>query len=240
VLRAYIREIDQNGLLDEVPLDSGSVSSAAMSASVSSAAMSASSAGTSVSSAGMNQDRWLENVLDPKQPLQLEKLPSAVDSLGVDLESTTAKERVVHEEGFKLLQSMKSNQAKPETGPAEVKKSLANETETDSRPENLAALQNLTLEQRQNSIPTFFNERYAFQPIVKAHAPIPRGQPQYYSPAGKTNTKSPIDARKSREEHDARIARPEYKGKWRDFTAAGVGGAALSLLSVLSEAAENM
>jgi hypothetical protein len=96
VLRAYIREIDQNGLLDDGPPDP-----------------------QSASTAGVSPERWLENVPTPKPSSQSEQLPPAFESLRINPENITAKERVVHEEDLKFLKSIKSERAKPETGPVE-------------------------------------------------------------------------------------------------------------------------
>src|SRR5208282_5605622 len=96
VLRAYIREIDQNGLLDESPSDP-----------------------QSASSSGVNTERWLESVPALKPSSQAEQLPPAFESLRINRENTTAKEMVVHEEDFKFPQSVKSERARPETGPVE-------------------------------------------------------------------------------------------------------------------------
>jgi hypothetical protein len=96
VLRAYIREIDQNGLLDELPPDS-----------------------QSTSPAGVNPERWLESVPAPKRSSYPEQLPPAFESLRIKSENTAAKEMVVHEDDFKFPLSIKSERARPETGPIE-------------------------------------------------------------------------------------------------------------------------
>src|SRR4030081_3794224 len=90
-LRAYIREIDQNGLLDEAPSDP-----------------------QSASSPGVNPERWLENVPAPKQASEAEQLPPAFETLRIKPENMTAKEMVVHEEDFKFPQTIKSERATPE------------------------------------------------------------------------------------------------------------------------------
>lgn len=92
VLRAYIREMDQHGYLDEATPDSQSPSMS------------------------VNPERWLESVPAPRQFPPPEQPPS-FESLSINSENTSAKEVVKSEETFKFPQSIKSERAKPETGP---------------------------------------------------------------------------------------------------------------------------
>jgi hypothetical protein len=72
----------------------------------------------SASSAGVNPERWLEGVPAPAKSPQTEQLPPAFESLSLNSEDTSAKERVTSEENMKFPQSIKSERAKPETGPS--------------------------------------------------------------------------------------------------------------------------
>jgi hypothetical protein len=89
VLRAYIREIDQQGLLDEnLPKSQ-----------------------TNIPPQGINTQRWLESVktgssLDP---------PPSFDSLNTGTDDSGAKEMVIREDNMKFPQSMKLERPRPET-----------------------------------------------------------------------------------------------------------------------------
>ncbi|KAH7342533.1 hypothetical protein BKA65DRAFT_354794, partial [Rhexocercosporidium sp. MPI-PUGE-AT-0058] len=88
VLRAYIREIDQKGLLDDVSPNSH----------------------TPPHTTGVNPERWLEAVRtgssDP---------PASFNSFGTATDDSTVKEMVVREENMKFPQSIKTERQKPET-----------------------------------------------------------------------------------------------------------------------------
>lgn len=89
VLRAYIREIDQKGLLDEMP-------------------QSGNSKGPSL---GVNPEHWLENVKTGSSvdgPPSFQSLHTATDDSG-------AKEMVIREDNMKFPQSMKLERLQPET-----------------------------------------------------------------------------------------------------------------------------
>ena len=95
MLRAYIRQIEQNGhLVEEFPDPQP------------------------ITSAGMDPEHWLEGVPAPTKPLQVEQLPPAFESLHLNSEDATAKEMVKSEENMKFPRSIKSERAKPETGPS--------------------------------------------------------------------------------------------------------------------------
>jgi hypothetical protein len=97
VLRAYIREIEQNGhLVEEFPDPQ------------------------SASSAGVDPERWLEGVPAPTNSPQLEQLPPTFESLHLNSENTSTKEVVKSEENMKFPQSIKAERAKPETGPSSL------------------------------------------------------------------------------------------------------------------------
>lgn len=94
MLRAYIREIEQNGQLVEEFSDP-----------------------QSASSAGVDPERWLESVSGPTNSSQLEQLPPTFESLHLNSENTSTKEMVNSEENMKFPQSIKAERARPETGP---------------------------------------------------------------------------------------------------------------------------
>jgi hypothetical protein len=95
VLRAYIRQIEQNGhLVEEFPEPQ------------------------SASSPGVDPERWLEGVPSPTRSSQLEQLPPTFESLHLNSENTTTKEMVKSEENMKFPQSIKAERARPETGPS--------------------------------------------------------------------------------------------------------------------------
>jgi hypothetical protein len=89
VLRAYIREIDQKGLLDEMP-PSGNPNS---------------------SSQGVNPERWLENVHTGSST----DAPPSFDSLNTATDDSGAKEMVIREDNMKFPQLMKLERPQPET-----------------------------------------------------------------------------------------------------------------------------
>jgi hypothetical protein len=72
----------------------------------------------SASSSCVNPERWLEGIPAPTKSTQSEQLPPAFASLHLNSEDTTAKERVISEDGMKFPVSIKSERAKPETGPS--------------------------------------------------------------------------------------------------------------------------
>ncbi|KAK0125650.1 hypothetical protein ONS96_009484 [Cadophora gregata f. sp. sojae] len=89
VLRAYIREIDQKGLLDDVSPNPH----------------------TPPHGTGVNPERWLEAVrtgssADP---------PPSFSSIGAATDDSTAKEMVIREDNMKFPQSIKRERPKPET-----------------------------------------------------------------------------------------------------------------------------
>lgn len=88
VLRAYIREIDQNGGLDEVPPPAAQPV------------------------VGATTERWLEAVQSPPPS---ERGPPSFDSLHTATDDSGAKEMMVREENMKFPQSMKFERPKPET-----------------------------------------------------------------------------------------------------------------------------
>ena len=95
VLRAYIRESEQNGhLMEDFPDPQ------------------------SASSPGVDPEHWLEGVPAPTKPSQLEQLPPTFESLHLNSENTSTKEVVKYEENMKFPQSIKAERAKPETGPS--------------------------------------------------------------------------------------------------------------------------
>jgi hypothetical protein len=89
-LRAYIRQIDQNGLLDEAPPNS-----------------------QPNSPESIQTERWLETVGPPStRASRTELVPPSFDSLHIHEEDTGAKVRVVSEDNMKFPQSIKSQRAK--------------------------------------------------------------------------------------------------------------------------------
>ncbi|KAL2075385.1 hypothetical protein VTL71DRAFT_328 [Oculimacula yallundae] len=89
VLRAYIREIDQKGLLDDVSPRSH----------------------TPPNTTGVDPEHWLDAVrtgasVDP---------PPSFSSIGAATDDSTAKEMVVREENMKFPQTIKMERPKPET-----------------------------------------------------------------------------------------------------------------------------
>lgn len=89
MLRAYIREIDQQGLLDENPPKNQ----------------------MNMPPQGVSTQRWLESVktgssLDP---------PPSFDSLNTATDDSGAKEMVIREDNMKFPQSMKLERPRPET-----------------------------------------------------------------------------------------------------------------------------
>jgi hypothetical protein len=88
VLRAYIREIDQNGGLDEIQPPATQPAT------------------------GTTTERWLETVQSPPPS---EGAPPSFDSLHTATDDSGAKEMMVREENMKFPQSMKFERPKPET-----------------------------------------------------------------------------------------------------------------------------
>ena len=88
VLRAYIREIDQKGLLDEMPPDPHIPPTT-----------------------GVNAERWLEDI----QSAPSEGAPPSFNSLNTVTDDSGAKEMVIREDNMKFPQSMKLERPKPET-----------------------------------------------------------------------------------------------------------------------------
>lgn len=94
VLRAYIREIDQKGLLDEV------------------------STGPKLPPPpiGTNTERWLDCVQTaPSAPLFSSEEASSCESSKTAADDASPKEMVLREENMKFPQSMKLERPKPET-----------------------------------------------------------------------------------------------------------------------------
>src|SRR5271154_4506907 len=90
VLRAYIREIDQKGLLDETPP----------------------SPHTLAPPSGVNPERWLESVASSP----FDDIPPSFRSLNTPSDDSGAKEMVIREDNMKFPQSMKLERPQPETG----------------------------------------------------------------------------------------------------------------------------
>jgi hypothetical protein len=90
VLRAYIRETDQQGLLDEVAPQSL----------------------MPAQQHGVNPQHWLDNM--HPSPAPSEGPPPTFDSLNTPTDDGSAKEMVVREENMKFPQSMKFERRKPE------------------------------------------------------------------------------------------------------------------------------
>jgi hypothetical protein len=88
VLRAYIREIDQDGGLDEIPPPAAQPV------------------------VGTTTERWLEAVQSPPPS---EGAPPSFDSLHTATDDSGAKEMMIREENMKFPQSMKFERPKPET-----------------------------------------------------------------------------------------------------------------------------
>ena len=95
VLRAYIRQIDQEGLLIEVPIDPK----------------------VPPPPVGQNTERWLESVQNaPSAPsVSSEDVQPSLDSLNTGTDDSGAKEMVFREDNMKFPQSMKMERPKPET-----------------------------------------------------------------------------------------------------------------------------
>lgn len=95
VLRAYIREIDQKGLLNEVPTDLQ----------------------LPPPPAGANTDRWLESVqtLPSVHSASSEHIPTSSVSPNTATDDCRAKEMVIRENNLKFPPSMKLERPKPET-----------------------------------------------------------------------------------------------------------------------------
>lgn len=95
VLRAYIREIDQKGLLNEIPTDPQ----------------------LPHPPVGTSTERWLESVqTGPSVPsVSSEDVPPSFDSLNTATDDSGAKEMVIREDNMKFPQSMKLERPKPET-----------------------------------------------------------------------------------------------------------------------------
>ena len=87
VLRAYIREIDSQGLLDEEPLASP----------------------TPLTSEGINPGRWAQSVDSS------ENVPPSFSSLNLSTHDGGAKELLRQEENMKFPASMKLERPQPET-----------------------------------------------------------------------------------------------------------------------------
>jgi hypothetical protein len=94
VLRAYIREIDQNGLLEDAPSDPRTAAPPAV-----------------------NPERWLDTVVPQTRSPESEQPPPSFDSINAHVEDTRTKEMVVSEENIKFLQSIKTQRPKPELSP---------------------------------------------------------------------------------------------------------------------------
>lgn len=94
-MRAYIREVDQNGLLDEVPSSSQPVPA---------------------SGPGSGPERWLE----PVKAVQPKDQPPTFSSLDLTTEDASAKAMLMKEENMKFPQSMKLDLRKPEVRGSEV------------------------------------------------------------------------------------------------------------------------
>lgn len=92
VLRAYIREIDQKGLLNEVPTDPQLPSPPVVT----------------------NTERWLESV-HTGQSVSTDDIPPSLESLNTSTDDGSAKEMVIREDNMKFPQSMKLERPKPET-----------------------------------------------------------------------------------------------------------------------------
>lgn len=86
-MRAYIREIDQKGLLDECPLSS-----------------------QPAPAAGITSERWLE----PVKAVQPGDRPPTFSSLDLPIEDGRAKAMLFEEENMKFPQSMKIDLRQPE------------------------------------------------------------------------------------------------------------------------------
>jgi hypothetical protein len=100
VLRAYIREIDQQGLLDETPPQ---------------LLMPA-------QQPGVASQHWLDNM--HSSPAPSEGAPPTFDSLNTPTDDGSAKEMVVREENMKFPQSMKFERRKPETRHSDLQRQL--------------------------------------------------------------------------------------------------------------------
>ncbi len=92
VLRAYIREIDQNGLLEDAAPDPKIQPVV-----------------TPIT------EQWVESIKSPV----LVQAPPSFDSLHTNSENVTAKEMVINEENMKFAPSMKVERATPESGPVQ-------------------------------------------------------------------------------------------------------------------------
>lgn len=95
VLRAYIREIDQQGLLDSVPGDSQ----------------------LPPPPVGSHTARWEEDVPGPSQSSAVVPIegPPSFESLNSPTDDRGAKEMVIREDNMKFPQSMKLQRPKPES-----------------------------------------------------------------------------------------------------------------------------
>jgi hypothetical protein len=98
VLRAYIREIDQQGLLEPVQTDPQ----------------------LPPPPIGANTERWLQNVQLPSlstgsTTVASEDSPPSFDSLNTPTDDGSAKEMVIREDNMKFPQSMKMQRRKPES-----------------------------------------------------------------------------------------------------------------------------
>ena len=96
-MRAYIREIDQKGLLDEMPLQS-----------------------LGPAQQGVNPQHWLDNVHSAPPS----EAPPAFESLNTPTDDGSTKELVVREENMKFPQSMKFERRKPETRHRDLEQEL--------------------------------------------------------------------------------------------------------------------
>lgn len=101
VLRAYIREIDQKGLLDETPPQPVAPPQ----------------------QPGVSPQHWLDNV---RSPPPSEAPPPSFESLNTPTDDGSAKEMVVREENMKFPPSMKFERRRPETRHSDLQRELEN------------------------------------------------------------------------------------------------------------------
>jgi hypothetical protein len=91
VLRAYIREIDQKGLLDDVPQSH-----------------------STIAQGGANPERWLQAVRSVS-PEREDDVPPTVGMLNMAKDGLGAKERIIGDENMKFPPGMKMMRPQPES-----------------------------------------------------------------------------------------------------------------------------
>ncbi|KAG4439928.1 hypothetical protein IFR05_004603 [Cadophora sp. M221] len=106
VLRAYIREIDQKGLLDDVSPNPH----------------------TPPHTAGVNPERWLDAVRTGSSI----DAPPSFSSIGAATDDSTAKEMVIREENMKFPQSIKTERRKAGTRTEEGSRELPKQLDPNS------------------------------------------------------------------------------------------------------------